>query len=103
MVVWFYDKLRNFSDGKALLLAKIYYWGSIMNFLLFNIGLLNSRVTMGFLMVLIFVLPYIFKCIENKYIKFLFSAILLAGILLRGYSILMADYESFIPFEFFWE
>ncbi len=103
LVVWFFDKFKQFKDKKALIIAKTYYWGTIFFFLFFNLALINSRLTMGFLMTQIFLVPYLFKFINNKYIKFLFAAIILIVVTLRGYINFVDNYDLFVPFEFFWE
>lgn len=102
IIVWFYDKLT-ILGSKAAILAKTYYWGVIISILLFNLPLLNQRIAMPFLLTQIFLLPFLFKCIENKYLRFLFSSFYLLVILIKGYISFHSNYTYFVPFEFFWE
>lgn len=102
LVVWFYDKLKIMNDGKAIIIAKTYYWGTVLFFLLFNLALINSRLTMAFIATEIFLIPYLFKCIKDKNLRVIFLSIYLLGVLLRGYLRFLGDFDAFVPFEFFW-
>lgn len=102
LVVYFYDKLKIMSDTKGILLAKTYYWGTVIFFILFNLALINSRLVMAFIASEIFLVPYLFKCIKDKNLRVIFSVTYLTGILLRGYTNFVDNFNSFVPFEFFW-
>jgi hypothetical protein len=102
LVVWFYDKLKVMNDGKAIIIAKTYYWGTVLFFLLFNLAVINSRLTMAFIATEIFLIPYLFKCIKDKNLRVIFLSIYLLGVLLRGYLGFLGNFDEFVPFEFFW-
>lgn len=102
MIVYFYNHEKITSNSKATILFKTNYWGSIFFNLLFNLALLNSRLTMGFMMVRMFVVPYIFKCIKNRYLRLIFLSIYMLVVLARGYINFLEYYDQFVPFEFFW-
>lgn len=103
LVVLLYDKLKNINNNKGLIIAKTFYWGCILFFLLFNLSLINERLTMPFLLTQIFLIPYFLKVIENKYLRILFVGIYLLVLLIRGYMNFLGHYDNFVPFEFFWE
>lgn len=103
LLTFFYDKLRIMFGSKGLIIAKAYYWGSILTILLFNLALIHSRIAMGFMLTQIFFIPYLFRCIENKYLRVLFASLLLLVVGLRGYLGFLDDYHLFVPFEFFWD
>lgn len=101
LIVWFYDKLKVMNDGKAIIIAKTYYWGTVLFFLLFNLALINSRLTMAFIATEIFLIPYLFKSIKDKNLRIIFSAVYLLGVLLRGYLAFWGNFDAFVPFDFF--
>ncbi len=101
LVVWLYDRIRKISS-KGEIIAKTYYWGTLLFFTMFNLALINSRLTMGFLILEIFLIPLFFRSIRNKNLRVIFVIFYLSIVLLRGYLGLLGDFEKFVPFEFFW-
>jgi hypothetical protein len=100
LVVWFYDKLKLLKDKKAVFLAKIYYWGTILFFILFDLALINSRLTMPFLVTQIFLVPYLFNCFKNKSLRLSFAALYMISVFIRGYYNFLGVYDYFVPFTF---
>lgn len=103
LVVYFFNKLRSEKSKKAIFLATLYYWGTIIFFTLFNLALINSRITMALLMTQTLLAPYLFNCVKDKYLRILFTVIYLLGVFIRGYFNFTASYDLFVPFQFFWQ
>ena len=62
------DKYKN----KGNIITLTYFWGAIIFFIFFGLRMINSRITMGFRLTEIFLLPYIFTTIKHKYFKYIF-------------------------------
>lgn len=103
IIIIFYDKLKEFKTNKPLILAKTTFLGTIMSVILFNLPLLNQRISMFFLIAQIFLIPYIIYSIKNKYYRLIFITIYLLAVFAMGYNQLIVNYNNYIPFEFFWQ
>ena len=102
LTVFFYNKIARIdSEGKALFLFGVQFWGLVFFFMMCNLSLLNSRATMAFLMVEMLVVPYIVKAISSKSIRLAFVTLYLLAVFLIGYTNFIEIADYFVPFEFF--
>lgn len=101
-VVLFYNKIKSFVNEKTMFLINIYFWGSIVFMVLFDLSLINSRFSMFFLMAGIFALPNLIMSIKKPYDKLILIIFFIIVVFVRSILNYINLRELYYPFEFFW-
>jgi hypothetical protein len=102
-IVFFYKRIKQITSEKTLFVIEVYFWGSIIFITLFDLALLNSRLSMPFLMAGIFAVPNLIALVKKPYDKIFIMVLFLTLILTKTLLNYLDLRDLYYPFEFFWE